>query len=166
MKKTIILIVSVVVLLFFSSSFSIDGTVAGIGKLAPLVKMENGSTESSIEDYRGKYLLLTFWSSDDGNSRLKCNRYNSFFKKSNPEGAAENMSFVAVNFDKNKPLFEEVVRYDNLDPASQFYVNLNQIKQISKAYNLENGLKSYLIDPTGKIIAVNPDEGQLTKIMS
>lgn len=160
------LIVSVVVLLLLSSSFSIDGTVAAIGKLAPAVKMENGLTESSIEDYRGKYLLLTFWSSEDGNSRLKCNRYNTFFRNTRGEGAQDKMEFAAVNFDQNKPLFDELVRYDNLEPASQFYVNLNQIKQISKAYNLENGLNSYLIDPAGKIVMVNPDEGHLTKIIS
>lgn len=167
MKKTIMLFVSVVVLLFFSSSFSIDGTVAKIGGIAPEVKMENESGKSSLEDYRGKYLLLTFWSSEDGRSRLNCNVYNSFFKNnSQVEGLQNRMDFVAVNFDKNKPLFHEMVRYDNLNPDSQFYVNENEIRQISKAYNLSNGLKSYLIDPSGRIIMVNPDESDLTKILS
>ena len=161
------LFVSVVILLFFSTSFSVEGTVAGIGGFAPKVKMENGLEPSTIEDYRGKFLLLTFWSSEDGHSRLKCKQYNSFFKHiSKEEGEQNRIEFVAINFDKNKTLFNERVRYDNLNPNSQFYVNENEIKQISKAYNLNNGLKSYLIDPSGRIVSVNPKEEELTKIMS
>lgn len=159
------LFVSVVVLLFFSSSFSVEGTVADLGKLAPNVRMENGGTPVSIEDYRGQYLLLTFWSSEDGRSRLKCNEYDSFFNKAaQTEGADSRIAFVAVNFDKNKPLFDELVRYDNLTATSQFYVNENEIKQISKAYNLGNGLKSYLIDPSGRIVSVNPDVKKLKEL--
>ncbi len=161
------LFVSVVILLFFSTSFSVEGTVAAIGKYAPKVKMENGVEPSTTEDFRGKYMLLTFWSSQDGHSRVKCNQYDSLFKRfSNEEDMQNKIEFVAVNFDKNHVLFKELVRYDNLDPDSQYYVNENEIKQISKAYNLNNGLKSYLIDPSGRIVSVNPDEESLTKIMS
>lgn len=161
------LFVSVVILMFFSTSFSVEGTVAALGNFAPKVNMENGLKPTSTEEYRGKFLLLTFWSSEDGLSRLKCNQYNTFFKNiSTEEGAQNNVEFVAVNFDKNKALANELVRYDNLNPDSQFFVNENEIKQISKAYNLENGLKSYLIDPSGRIVSVNPDEKELTKIMS
>ena len=160
------LFVSVVILMIFSSSFAIEGTVAKVGSLAPDVEMLNDADSSSIEDYRGKYLLLTFWSSTDGRSRLKCNQYNSFFKRQSQKEGENQVEFVAVNFDKNKVLFDELVRYDNLIPGSQYYVSEKEFKQISRAYNLFNGLKSYLIDPSGRIVMVNPDESQLTKIMS
>lgn len=166
MKKTIMLIAGIIVLLLFSSSF--QGGIAPLaGSIAPSVAIKNQDSSISLDGYRGKYVFLSFWSSSDAESRIRCNEMNAFVKSINNDLQKEGqVGMLSVNFDRSERLFNEILRRDNLDATVQFHVSGHGASKIKRDYGLEKGLKSFVIDPTGRIVAVNPKKEDLNKIFS
>ena len=76
----------------------------------------------------------------------------------------ERFRLLSVNFDRSERLFREIVRRDGLSAKSQFHVKGSQANQLIKDYHLESGMKSFLIDPEGRIVAKNPTEKMLKEI--
>lgn len=167
MKKTLKLMMSIFVVLVFSSAFKGSGIAPVRGSIAPAVRLDNNDNVISPENYNGKYLLLNFWSAADGKSRLKANELTAAVKELNKNaGNRDKISLVSVNFDRSEKLFREIVKRDNLDAQSQFYATGKQADKLRRAYNLQKGLNSFLIGPDNRIVAVNPDRKDLTKILS
>lgn len=163
-----LLITSIVGVLLFSSAFR--GGIAPIaGSIAPKVEIYNQDSRISLDDHRGKYVMLSFWSAADARSRLKTIELYDLVNQTNKavnNGKEPNIEFMAVNFDRSERLFREVVNRENLDISSQHYARGGQADAIRRDYGLEKGYKSFLIDPTGHIVAVNPDRNTLTKHLS
>lgn len=167
MKKTIKLIVGFIVVLLFSSAFTGNGMAPRVGAIAPGIVVTDQDSVFKLHDFRGKYVLLSFWASSDARSRLKCNELDAVVKEINSASEAEpEVSLIAVNFDRSKRLFREIVRRDNLNEDSQFFAQGQEAERIQGDYDLKKGLNSFLIDPSGRIVAVNPDSKDLTKILS
>lgn len=53
------------------------------------------------------------------------------------------MSHIAINFDKSKGLFNEIVKRDNLDTAAQFNVQGEVASTIKGIFILKTDLKLY-----------------------
>lgn len=167
MKKTMKLMMSLFVVLVFSSAFTGSGIAPVRGSIAPAVKLNDKNNVLAPAQHQGKYLLLNFWSAADGKSRLKANELNTAVKELNgSDGNDPKVSLVSVNFDRSEKLFREIVKRDNLDAQSQFYATGKEADKLRRAYNLHKGLSSFLIGPDGRILAVNPDKKDLTKILS
>lgn len=163
MKKTMFIIVAFAVFLISVSAYSGKVFEASEGYVAPYFAVEKGDTVVSIDDMKGKYLLLTFWASSDAKSRLACRTYTFFARNNESE---EQFCHMAINFDKSQKLFAEIVRRDKLNAKSQFYVGGSDASKIVEDYYLENGFNSYLVNPQGRIIAKNPSTQFLTQILS
>ena len=78
----------------------------------------------------------------------------------------DRMSHIAINFDKSKGLFNEIVKRDNLDAAAQFNVQGEVASTIKRDFHLENGFETVLIDPSGVIIAKNPSIESIMRYLS
>ena len=61
-------------------------------------------------------------------------------------------------------LFREIVRRDNLSAENHIHVDGSQANRIIHDYRLTEGFKSLLIDPKGRIVAMNPSIETLTKM--
>lgn len=72
---------------------------------------------------------------------------------------------VSVSFDKSEAVFERTVDIDNVDKTYQFWANGKVHSDLFKRYQLEKGYKSYLIDESGQIIAVNLTSESLDRLM-
>lgn len=161
MKKSLILALIFIGVLFIAVSYSDIHYSTAIGNEAPALRLEQGSNTVSLKDLRGKYVLLNFWKSTDATSRRDANIYTAWCR-SHP-GAA--MDLVNVNFDSNPELFSEIVRRDGLNPSQQFRVGGDTAVAVSHTFGLESGYGSLLINPEGKIIAHNPSESQLSALV-
>ncbi len=135
---------------------------ANEGLIVPSLTLQSETQNVSLNKLKGKYVLLTFWSSTDAISRVACNEYTAFEKKAN----ADEICFLSVNFDQSEQLFKEVVRRDKLNAKTQFNVQGDVAQNIKKTFHLEDGYNSLLIDPIGQIVATNPSTATLTKILS
>lgn len=156
MKKTLMTIAVVFVLLLsVSSAFrsESDGMVKG-GNL-PLIELTdfNGELQepSSMIDGQ-RFVIVNFWASSDASSRIAANRYNSYV-----ESADKNrIQLLSINLDSNERLFREIVRMDGLNNESQYTTPQSRMLSVVERYGMSNRLQSFLIDASGKILAIDP----------
>ena len=153
-------IVLFAVLVISVSAYSERVFEAAEGYNAPSMTIENSDTTLSLADMKGRYVIVTFWSSADADSRLRAYRYDEAAKLL-PQ---ERFCLLSVNFDRSERLFREIVRRDNLSAENHIHVDGSQANRISHDYRLTEGFKSLLIDPKGRIVAMNPSIETLTKM--
>ena len=145
----------------FSSAFNPVETGLKEGKQAPKLYVENTAGKVTLQELKGQYVLLNFWAGYDAMSRMQ----NVRFAREIDKAGLENISLVSVSFDTNRKVFEETIKRDGLNAATQFYDKDGSRSDIFDNYRLNKGFASYLISPEGVIIAKNPDPEHLTNLI-
>lgn len=188
MKKTMILIAAFAILFTSLSAAVDDRRVAAYGKEAPAVVVERNGARQALEALRGKWVVLSFWSTTDPVSRLTQNRIASIVKSGNSHdgnngndaeiefktpagvyslGNKTKVEVLSVNFDQSEPLMKEIISIDNLLESSQTRVNSKEeIKRLCDAFEMNSGLRSFIIDPEGKLVMADPDEEALRQLLA
>lgn len=188
MKKTMILIAAFAILFTSLSAAVDDRRVAAYGKEAPAVVVERNGARQALEALRGKWVVLSFWSTTDPVSRLTQNRIASIVKSGNSHdgnngndaeiefktpagvyslGNKTKVEVLSVNFDQSEPLMKEIISIDNLLESSQTRVNSKEeIKRLCYAFEMNSGLRSFIIDPEGKLVMADPDEEALRQLLA
>lgn len=157
-RNTVMLVVIVLVMVVFGSKVIGVDSQPEQGEEAPDFTVARNDSTVSLHDMRGRYVLVDFWSSADANSRLKSNEYNTL-----PITHTARLRRVSVNFDRSEELFKEIVNRDHLDPQEQYFAGDADFDKIIQDYGMMQGYNSYLIDPDGRIVAVNPDNEYLSQ---
>lgn len=158
------IIVFFAVLLLLGSAAT-NNAIDGVkGFQAPIFKVERNDSVVSLDDMRGHWVLLQFWSSSDAPSRIVGKQYTAIEQKLNDGQSAERFHLLSVNMDRSERLFREIVRRDNLSAENHIHVDGSQANRIIHDYRLTEGFKSLLIDPKGRIVAMNPSIETLTKM--
>ena len=159
MKKAIMYIAAFVGMVMSLTAFTVKPTAPGTGCSAPELSMKTDSSSISLDNFRGQYLLVSFWSSSEASSRIRCNEYTSAANQ------ISGLNHIGINVDASTSLFNEVVKRDNLMKQAQYHVEGNEAALIKENYHLDRGLHSFLIDPQGTIVAVDPDKVTLNKLL-
>lgn len=155
--------VLLIALLTVSASTKETRLTTGItpGDLAPGIKSLENKSDLSFHNHSGRYTLLNFWAAYDAESRVRNVLLSNEVNKLDPAKIA----MYAVSLDKSQAIFEETLKIDKLDETRQIWEGSDTKSALYKAYKLNKGLKSFLIDDTGKIIAVNVHPKQLTELL-
>lgn len=161
MKQTFLIAALFIGLLIISASFNKTERNTAIGKDAPEIAINTDRDSIDLNSLKGKYVLLSFWASDDARSRAAVNDYTAWCNTNKKT----NLSFVGINFDDSKTLFNEIVKLDRLNAPQQYNVTGNTAKELEMKYHLDDGYGSLLIDPEGVIIAHNPTDAQLGQLI-
>ena len=159
MKKFLYAFSVVAAVFFFSSAYSPENAGTRVGSDAAGFAVTNDSNAISLQSLRGSYVLISFWSSTDANSRIANKMYNDVALNDNVQ-----LNYVAVNFDPSENVFDEITNIDKLHKPAQFHVNNGEKSVFFEKYRLDEGYKSYLVNPDGVIIAENPTESDLIKL--
>lgn len=100
MKKTMSIIVFFAVLLLLGSAAT-NNAIDGVkGFQAPIFKVERNDSVVSLDDMRGHWVLLQFWSSSDAPSRIAGKQYTAIEQKLNDGQSAERFHLLSVNMDR------------------------------------------------------------------
>lgn len=158
MKKTLAFLALTVILIVSLSAHTSRVIAPKTGYTVPALSIQSSDSIVSLSDYKGKYLLLTFWASTDAPSRIRCNEYESL------DHVSGKINRLAINIDKNRRLFKEIVANDNLNPKFQLNLPKSQIAAVIADFGLNKGLNSFLIDPQGRIMAINPSVEMIASI--
>lgn len=152
MKQTILILAFFIGILVTSTGFNSTSLNTSIGKDAPeIASLDISQAMKACED-QGRFVLLSFWNSTDGASRLAVKNYDSWIERNKDA----KVDLLAINFDKSDNLFREIVKRDGLDVDYQYNVAGETAKKIIHDYHLDSGYGSLLIDPEGRIVAHNP----------
>ncbi|MDE6484614.1 MAG: redoxin domain-containing protein [Duncaniella sp.] len=152
MKKTATLF-ALFALILISVSAHTDRVVrAAEGYKAPAIEITDSAAGTPIS-FDGKWTLVNFWTSSDPVSRIAAGNYDDLAR-----GIRSNSDFqlLSINVDRSATLYSAIVAADGLSEGTQIHLNPDEATRVAEEYYLERGCNSYLIDPTGKIRAVNP----------
>lgn len=164
MKRALAYIAFFVVLGLLIAAYSERVVKADEGFTAPPIEglTRADSSTVSLEGLRGMYVLVNFWNSDNAVSRIAAGEYDRFARSE----TSKPLCLLSVNTDVNPQLFREIVRRDHLDEATQFHIADAEMRHRLAPYRLDRGYSSYLVDPQGKIVAVNPSVPALKQYLN
>lgn len=160
MKKVYYLIATLVLVIIFASASSNISSDSRIGNAAPNFTIGNNDEVVTLNQFRGKYVLLNIWSSADAESRLENMRLNKMV------AGSDKVVQMAVNFDRSRALFSEVITADSLDISGQFYCEVQDRAQFHKKWGTDDqSYCTFLINDKGVVVAVNPSIKELAKVV-
>lgn len=123
-----------------------------IGDTAPDIILENPDGEvHSLYSIHDKYILLDFWASWCRPCRMENPNIVAAFKKY----SSDNFTIFQVSLDKTHENWVNGIKTDNLSS----WTHVSDLKywnsEAAKLYSIQSIPTNYLLDPNGKIIAIN-----------
>lgn len=155
------------VVLIFSSLTSFIGkgkpTIGlTMGHVAPDFKLENiNRSNLHLLDMNGDYILLSFWSAYDAESRIRNIELNCAV-----QATAVNVKMVSISFDEYPSIFNEAVRQDDINSAICAVETAGRLSPIFLKYKLNKGFKTYLLNRDHVIVAIDLDAKKLSRFIN
>jgi len=117
----------------------------------PNIKLPNQKgKEVSLNSLKGKFIVLSFWASQDANSRKKNRDLKKVYKKFNKKG----LEIYQVSVDQDEKQWTSAIQQDQLN-----WINVCNPKTGSviatRLYNIKSVPSNYLLDQTGEIVGKN-----------
>ena len=130
------------------------------GDLAPSIEfLGDGSQSIRFQNPSGRYTLVNWWAAYDAESRAR----NVLLANKVAKMGSDKIQLCAISLDERESIFSETVRIDRLDKAHQYHMAAEAADRVSGKYHLREGLRSFLIDDKGVIIATNVSADQLER---
>lgn len=128
------------------------------GDLAPSIEfLEKDGKSIRFQNQAGRYTLVNFWAAYDAESRVR----NVLLANKVAKMGSDKVQLCAISLDERESVFAETVQIDQLDLSSQYYMDAAAASEVSKKYHLNKGLRNFLIDDQGVIVATNVEADQL-----
>lgn len=125
-----------------------------VGDFAPNFSQtdQNGYTHS-LSEYRGKYVLVDFWASWCGPCMQETPYLAITYNLYHPKG----LELISVSLDRNKDNWIAAISKHKMDQYG--WVHLSDLNywdnQVAVLYGIRSIPANFLLDPSGKIVAVN-----------
>jgi len=135
------------------NEFVMDNEVSGI---PDIILPDQTGDSISINSVSSKYILLNFWASWSEESVQQNIALIDIYKKYHAKG----FEIYEVSLDTKKENWLRAIKFDQLPWINVIDLN-GRSSYYAKIYNVKTLPTSYLINPEGDIILVNPSKKQL-----
>lgn len=137
-----------------------------VGETLPMVKITNEVSQTKNQETAKQLSLVHFWAAYNAESRDKNVAYDAFL--SAREGQA-GLNYHAISVDIDEDIYNQTLTLDGIkNEAKQSLANESERQGLIELFGLKEGLHSFLVDASGKIIAIDPSievlEEQLKQI--
>lgn len=162
-RNYVILVLTIVIIISAGTEVDNISLVEGsrAGDIAPVIKIPNIAKGITFRNDTGCYTLLHFWAAYDAQSRF----YNVWLHNKLASGEYSGIRMISISMDESDAVFEETVKTDNLAYSIQLHDKRGINSEVYKKYALKRGLRNFLIDDKGVIVAVNVTPDKLRKIV-
>lgn len=158
MKKQLIIIVLLVGMLSVTYGFESIPEAITIGDKAPAFSVKNTHRTFASDNRDGRYTLIAFWASEDAQSRITATGYSRWYQQTKDTNAIE---YASINLDEDPMLYHEIIRQDRLPNNTQYHAGAALAHNLRTVYGISDHYGAILIDPDGRIVAVNPEKSTL-----
>ncbi len=132
------------------------------GSMAPDIALpDSKGVITRLSDYRGKVVLLDFWASWCGPCRHSNQGMKPIYKKYQEKG----FEIFAVSVDDRASAWQNAIKQDKITWPQVIDNKATANSNMLRVWNVRYIPSTFLIDKEGKIIAVNPDKGELVKLL-
>jgi hypothetical protein len=136
------------------------------GDLAPGIESLGMDRDILFPNRSGRYTLLHFWAAYDAPSRmLNVRLWNRLSLCPDPVDSLR-IQLISVSFDEKESVFWGTVQTDRLGNTNQVYEKRGENSEVYKKYGLKKGLRNFLIDDKGVIVATDVTPEKLTEWIS
>lgn len=142
------------------SALAQDASSLNVGDIAPslVLNSNNNSIQSFSFPYQNRITLLFFWSSSVAKSKENIYKYKRIYTKYADVGykTAEGFDMISVAMQSDKNAWMRDLEKYNLAEINNCISLRGYSDMFIKNYKISSTPSSFLIDETGKIVAVNP----------
>ena len=144
------------IILILLGSVSINAQLK-IGEGVPEIELQ-GRADSIVKlsSFNGKVVLIDFWASWCG----PCRAANPYIQKLYKQYRAKGFEVFAVSLDVNKALWLKAIKKDRLT-YTQVLDPGGWLSKVAEKYYVDALPTNFLIDRTGKIVAINIEGKEL-----
>lgn len=130
---------------------------------SPRFEIENSYRSVSSHAGDSGFLLLQFWDASDASSRIKAATLSARLRTAPVAG----MSYAGVYTGSDRNLFNAVAAADGMDLRNQFMLSESaDADNIFAEFSLSTGNHTFLINPQGRIAAINPSMEEIEAIVA
>lgn len=132
-----------------------------VGTIPPDIRLPDvQGQQQSLHSLRGKYVLVDFWASWCGPCRISNRNLRPLYQKFKSKG----FEIFGVSIDDKPDAWQRAVAADKIT-----WMQVHQAggwrAPVARQWGIEAIPASFLLDPDGRIIAIDPDEKQLKKFL-
>lgn len=133
-----------------------------VGDKAPafVAELSSDGHPFRLDDWKGKYVLLSFWASYDAPSRMRNVRLSHAL-----HSLPKKVKMVSVSFDEYKSVFDETIRKDRIPVSDCFLETEGESSGLFKTYRLDRGFQNFLLNDKGVIVAKNISASELSSYL-
>ena len=140
-------IVARVTVALAAAGFAVVAAALGVGEQAPGFALPTATGESvALEKLKGRVVYVDFWASWCG----PCRRSFPWMNEMQQKYGAAGFTVIGVNVDKRRPDAEKFLQQT---PAT-FTIVYDAAGRTPEAYAVKGMPSSYLVDASGKVVAV------------
>ncbi len=133
-----------------------------LGDTIPHIILQNDKNQLvSIQSFKGNILLIDFWAS----WCAPCRKANQKLRRLYDKNKHDSFEIIGISFDKDLTKWRKAIEKDHLQ-----YTQLSEPTgfdaRISSIFGVESLPSSFLFNQDGRLVAMNPDEEQIKKIIT
>lgn len=154
-------------LIIASSSTPIDDSIyraKSVGEVLPIVKITNEKSPSEVQAEGASSLtLLHFWAAYDAGSRAQQLVYQQALQGK----IGKHIAYQSVSLDTDADIYKHSLALDGITDLTNYrLVDAEHRQQVIELFGLNEGLHSFLVDASGRILAVDPSVHLLAQFIN